>query len=91
MRGKPEPPGAREEGASLRWTLTLGPKESFCLEYRMRVLPGAPATLVNVAEAQGLSAQGAATARVQARAQVRVRLGPLGLERGCCWAGSTWT
>jgi len=70
------------EGASLRWTLTLGPKESFCLEYRMRVLPGAPATLVNVAEAQGLSAQGAATARVQARAQVRVRLGPLGLERG---------
>ena len=70
------------EGASLRWTLTLGPKESFCLEYRMRVLPGAPATLVNVAEAQGLSAQGAATAQVQARAQVRVRLGPLGLERG---------
>lgn len=70
------------EGASLRWTLTLGPKESLCLEYRMRVLPGAPATLLNVAEAQGLSAQGAATAQVQARAQVRTRLGPLGLERG---------
>lgn len=70
------------EGSSLRWTLTLGPKESFCLEYRMRVLPGAPATLLNVAEAQGLSAQGAATAQVQARAQVRARLETLGLERG---------
>ncbi len=58
----------RKEGGTLAWTLALGPKESFCLEYRMRLLPGASATLVNQAVAQGTSAQGGATARVQARA-----------------------
>ncbi|MGC8875947.1 hypothetical protein [Thermus sp.] len=70
------------EGGTLRWTFPLGPKASLCLEYRMRVLLGGGGVLENVAQAQGLGAQGGDTAKVQARALARMRLGPSDLEGG---------
>ncbi|GLV47167.1 hypothetical protein TJA_03410 [Thermus sp. LT1-2-5] len=50
-----------------------------CLEYRLRVLPGAPEELVNIAEALGVSGQGAVTASGKAQALAKLGLGPFAL------------
>ncbi|WP_126216906.1 DUF11 domain-containing protein, partial [Thermus scotoductus] len=61
------------EGNRLVWEgIPLEGGGRFCLTYALRVLPGAHGELVNVAQAQGLSAGGSATASGRASALARV-------------------
>lgn len=68
-----------QEGLLLWEGLELPGRGRICLEYKLRLLPGAPEELVNTAEAQGLSANGAATASGRAQALARLDPGPFAL------------
>ncbi|KGQ21099.1 DUF11 domain-containing protein [Thermus filiformis] len=71
----------RLEGGKLVWEgLDLPAGGSLCLEYALRLLPGAQGELLNTAQALGQSAGGAATASGIAQALVRVEPGPFALE-----------
>lgn len=77
--GTPREP--REEGGRLLWeNLELPGKGQVCLTYRLRLLPGAPAELVNTAEALGVSGNGAVVASGRAQALTRLDPGPFTLE-----------
>lgn len=77
--GTPREP--REEGGRLLWeNLELPGKGQVCLTYRLRLLPGAPAELVNTAEALGVSGNGAVVASGRAQALTRLDPGPFALE-----------
>ncbi len=67
------------EGKLVWEGLSLPAKGRVCLEYRLRVLPGAPRELVNTAEALGVSGQGAVTASGKAQAVAQLDLGPFAL------------
>ena len=60
-----------EEGRLIWEGLALPGKGEICLEYKLRLLPGAPEELVNVAEALGEAASGAVTASGKAQALAR--------------------
>ncbi|WP_128415155.1 DUF11 domain-containing protein [Thermus tenuipuniceus] len=61
-----------EEGRLIWEGLALPGKGELCLEYRLRILPGAPENLVNAAEALGNSSNGAAVASGKAQALARL-------------------
>ncbi len=63
------------QGRILFAPMELPPRGQECLTYQMRVLPGPLGELVNVAQAFGLSAQGAAVASAKVQALVRIRPG----------------
>ncbi|MDM7324591.1 MAG: hypothetical protein P3W93_006340 [Thermus sp.] len=80
-QGNGEPREPRVEEGALVWEdLPLEGKGQICLTYRLRLLPGAPAELVNTAEAMGQTDKGAVTASGKARALARTRPGPFALE-----------
>jgi len=61
-----------KDGGQLVWgEFTIDPEGMLTFEYDMRVLPGAPEKLINVAIAQGVSTSGAAVASSRATASVR--------------------
>jgi len=67
--GTPSEPAVRN--GQLVWDgVIIGPGETLTFEYDMRVMPGAPRKLLNVAVAEGLGSSGAAVASSQATASV---------------------
>lgn len=69
----PTPPELR--GGQLIWNLNLSAGQTLTLTYKLRILPGAPEKLRNVAQATGLTSSGTALASTQATAQVTLRSG----------------
>ncbi len=67
----------QQEGRLIWENLTLAPGERKTLTYQMRVLPGAPETLINRATAQGATGGGPVVARATASAVVRLERGVL--------------
>lgn len=70
-------PGEPEvRGGQLVWSnLTLNAGQTLTLTYKLRVLPGAPEKLLNVARAVGTTSSGSAVASAQATAQVTLQKG----------------
>jgi len=76
VAGSATPGEPVQQGGQLVWSnVSLNPGQPLTLTYQMRVLPGAPSQLENLARATGISAGGAAVASAQASAAVQLEPG----------------
>ena len=76
VSGTATPSEPAAQNGQLVWSnLTLNAGQTLVLTYKMRVLPGAPKELKNVAQAVGTNSSGSAVASAQAQAQVTLQNG----------------